>query len=726
MTLVESPVRHMGTERSYDILTRMRAELETKVEVLTRSRVDRILAEKPAGESDLRATGVVLEDGTRLTADAVIAAPGRDGAAWLMEECKRLHIAMRTNPVDIGVRVEVSAAVMEPLTTALYESKLIYYTPRFDDPVRTFCMNPYGAVSLENYGDVVTVNGHSYADFKTDRTNFALLVSTDFTEPFDDPIAYGKSIARLANVLGEDIIVQRLGDLHQGHRSTMDRIRRGTVQPTLQGATAGDLAFVLPYRHLTDILEMLAAMDKIAPGVNGRDTLLYGVEVKFYSARPELDDGLQTPVKNLYAIGDGAGITRGLIQASAAGVIAARSILGIEDAGGGPRAGDGSGCRPAAGGRPRGLAPAEEGPAGLAGSGPLGQHLVDRRAEDLLHAPQHALRLLLALAHTLERVRVRGPALEARGEARVQAHHLRALDELVREVDDLRLVGLVGGAGAEARVRAHDGRHARVPEVVQKVGARAGVVRLVAGDVVEQRPGGDERRDEVLVAGVERGRERGRDPGHHQRVRDALARHRPGGQERQTALHVRQGLARRPLAQPREVVRRVGVEQHAEVVDGDARRRRGARVQQFSQAAGRVRRADVPAQRGREERRMTGDASVLGDRDLHPRAGGGPRGSALAHEPADGLRPDERHVGRQHEEPAGRVVEAQHPDAQGREHAGVVLGVGQHPGAGGLGRGRHLVAAVAGDHDDVVDAGLLERADRPREQRPSARPRAAA
>ena len=147
-------------------------------------------------------------------------------------------------------------------------------------------MNPYGAVSLENYGDVVTVNGHSYADFKTDRTNFALLVSTDFTEPFDDPIAYGKSIARLANVLGEDIIVQRLGDLHQGHRSTMDRIRRGTVQPTLHGATAGDLAFVLPYRHLTDILEMLAAMDKLAPGVNGRDTLLYGVEVKFYSARP--------------------------------------------------------------------------------------------------------------------------------------------------------------------------------------------------------------------------------------------------------------------------------------------------------------------------------------------------------------------------------------------------------------------------------------------------------
>lgn len=333
MTLMESPVRHMGTERSYDILTRMRAELESQIEVLSECRVDRILTEKTRGGSAPRATGVVLQDGTQLTADAVVAAPGRDGAAWLVEECKRLGIGLRTNPVDIGVRVETAAAVMEPLTAALYESKLIYYTPSFDDPVRTFCMNPYGAVSLENYGDVVTVNGHSYAGFKTDRTNFALLVSTDFTEPFDDPIAYGKSIARLANLLGEDIIVQRLGDLHQGHRSTVERIRRGTVQPTLEGATAGDLAFVLPYRHLQDILEMLAAMDNLAPGVNGRDTLLYGAEVKFYSARPELDEGLQTPVADLYAVGDGAGITRGLVQASAAGVLAARSILGIGDDG---------------------------------------------------------------------------------------------------------------------------------------------------------------------------------------------------------------------------------------------------------------------------------------------------------------------------------------------------------------------------------------------------------
>ena len=333
MTLVESPVRHMGTERSYESLTRMREELQERITVLTGTRVDRILAETPAGQDEQRATGIVLEDGTRLKAGAVIVAPGREGAGWLAEECRRLHIKLRTNPVDIGVRVEVAAAIMEPLTSVLYESKLIYYTPSFDDPVRTFCMNPYGEVSLENYGDVVTVNGHSYADMKTDRTNFALLVSTDFTEPFDDPLAYGKSIARLANLLGEDIIVQRLGDLHQGHRSTMDRIRRGTVHPTLKGATAGDLAFVLPYRHLRDILDMLEAMDKLAPGVNGRDTLLYGIEVKFYSARPEMDEGLQTPVRNLYAVGDGAGVTRGLVQASAAGVIAARSILADGPAG---------------------------------------------------------------------------------------------------------------------------------------------------------------------------------------------------------------------------------------------------------------------------------------------------------------------------------------------------------------------------------------------------------
>jgi uncharacterized FAD-dependent dehydrogenase len=326
MTLVDSPVRHMGTERAAEILKRMRTDLEASVEVRTNASVARILTSDEA-DGARKATGVVCDDGSEYTADAVILAPGRQGAGWLVEECKRLGIALRNNPVDIGLRVEVPAVILEPLTSVLYESKLIYYAHTFDDPVRTFCMNPHGVVSVENYGDVVTVNGHSYADHKTEYTNFALLVSTDFTQPFDDPIAYGKSIARLANLLGEDIIVQRLGDLLAGHRSTAERLQRSTVRPTLSGATPGDLSFVLPFRHLRDILDMLEALDELAPGVNARDTLLYGVEVKFYSARPQLDKGLQTEVQNLYAIGDGAGVTRGLVQASASGVLAARSIL---------------------------------------------------------------------------------------------------------------------------------------------------------------------------------------------------------------------------------------------------------------------------------------------------------------------------------------------------------------------------------------------------------------
>jgi len=321
LTLVASPVRHMGTDHAADILQRMRDEIEPRVSVLTRTAVARILTD------DGRATGVQLADGTVFEAGAVILAPGREGAAWLVDECRRLGVTVETNNVDIGVRVEVPAVVMEPLTSVLYECKLVYYSKHFDDQVRTFCMNPHGVVSLENYGDVVTVNGHSYSDERTDTTNFALLVSTRFTEPFDDPIAYGKSIARLANLLGADILVQRLGDLQVGMRSTPARIARGTVQPTLKGATPGDLSFVLPYRYLRDILDMLAAMNALAPGVNARDTLLYGVEVKFYSARPRLDAGLQTEIANLYAVGDGAGVTRGLVQAAASGVVAARTIL---------------------------------------------------------------------------------------------------------------------------------------------------------------------------------------------------------------------------------------------------------------------------------------------------------------------------------------------------------------------------------------------------------------
>jgi uncharacterized FAD-dependent dehydrogenase len=321
ITLIPSPVRHVGTERAADVLKRMQDDLEGVATLRTGVNVERLLT------TDGQVEGVACDDGEEYYAPAVVVAPGRQGAAWLRDELRRLGLTLRTNAVDIGVRVEVPAVVMEPLTSVLYEGKLVYYSRTFDDQVRTFCMNPYGVVSLENWGDVLTVNGHSYADQRTDNTNFALLVSTQFTEPFDDPIEYGKSIARLANLLGEDILVQRLGDLWQGKRSTRERIVRGTVQPTLPGATPGDLSFALPYRYLRDALDMLEAMDALVPGVNARDTLLYGAEVKFYSSRPILDEGLQTQIGGLYAVGDGAGITRGLVQASAAGVVAARSIL---------------------------------------------------------------------------------------------------------------------------------------------------------------------------------------------------------------------------------------------------------------------------------------------------------------------------------------------------------------------------------------------------------------
>jgi len=346
LTLVAAPVRHVGTERAYKTLTRMRSDLEDEITVATSTEAVRVMTDNG------RVTGVAASDGSEYLADAVLMAPGRQGAGWLIDECRRLGMEIVVNAVDIGVRVEVPAVVMEPLTDALYEGKLIYYSPTFDDQVRTFCMNPYGEVTLENYGDVLTVNGHSYADERTGNTNFALLVSTQFTEPFDDPITYGKSIARLANLLGDDILVQRLGDLQQGKRSTPERVRRGTVQPTLRGATPGDLSFVLPYRYLKDILEMLEAMDALVPGVKARDTLLYGAEVKFYSARPRLDAGLQTPIRGLYAVGDGAGVTRGLVQASASGILAARSIVAARagrDAP--PRGGGRASPRPEDGGR---------------------------------------------------------------------------------------------------------------------------------------------------------------------------------------------------------------------------------------------------------------------------------------------------------------------------------------------------------------------------------------
>jgi uncharacterized FAD-dependent dehydrogenase len=322
LRFVSVPIRHIGTERCSDIMRRVRDELQERgITIRTRTPVSKVLT------SNGRVTGISTEAGQQVEAGVVIVAPGREGSAWLKEVASRLGLTQARNPVDLGVRVELPAVTLEPITSLVYESKFIYYTRAFDDKVRTFCMCPYGEVSTEVAGQVMTVNGHSFADRRTPNTNFAILVSKSFTEPFDDPIAYGKSIARLANLLSGGIIVQRLGDLESGRRSTVARLSRSIVEPTLPSATPGDLNLVLPYRYVTDILEMLHALDQIAPGVASRHTLLYGVEVKFYSNRLHLRSTMETEVENLYACGDGAGITRGLVQASASGLVAARAIL---------------------------------------------------------------------------------------------------------------------------------------------------------------------------------------------------------------------------------------------------------------------------------------------------------------------------------------------------------------------------------------------------------------
>lgn len=321
LQFIPAQVRHLGTERARIIMDRIYQGLVDSTTILANTRVEKILVDGS------KAAGVKTAAGRELYAEYIVCAPGREGASWFTEQLAGLGLGMDVNPVDLGVRVEVPAAVLEDITDKVYESKLVYYSRSFDDKVRTFCMNPRGEVVVENNGGVITVNGHSYANKKTENTNFALLVSKNFTEPFREPIAYGRSIAALANMLGGGAIVQRLGDLLAGRRSTRERIARGLVQPTL-AATPGDLSLVLPYRYLQSIVEMLEAMDKVAPGVASRHTLLYGVEVKFYSARPKLSSKLETDVANMFAVGDGAGITRGLAQAAASGLHVAGEILG--------------------------------------------------------------------------------------------------------------------------------------------------------------------------------------------------------------------------------------------------------------------------------------------------------------------------------------------------------------------------------------------------------------
>jgi uncharacterized FAD-dependent dehydrogenase len=321
LELIPARIRHIGTDLCKEVLSKIRAHLAGKIDVLFDVPVEQITTKNG------NVTGVTTGDGNTFEATYIIAAAGREGSTWLSKEAKRLGLSVQKNPVDIGVRVELPATIIKDITDVAYEGKFIYYSRRFRDRVRTFCMNPYGEVVKEYSEGIYSVNGHSYRSRTTDNTNFALLVSTDFTRPFNEPIAYGRYIAGLANLLGGGVIVQRLGDLKMGRRSTPERVAEGSVRPTLEDATPGDLSFVLPYRHLHNITEMLEALDNVAPGVNSGDTLLYGVEVKFYSMKLKLTPRLETEVKNLFAVGDGAGVTRGLIQASISGVVAAREVL---------------------------------------------------------------------------------------------------------------------------------------------------------------------------------------------------------------------------------------------------------------------------------------------------------------------------------------------------------------------------------------------------------------
>ncbi|AFS77678.1 FAD dependent pyridine nucleotide-disulfide oxidoreductase family protein [Gottschalkia acidurici 9a] len=331
LKLIDCPVRHLGTEEGYRIYSELQKHLLNQgVEILFDTMVEELIIEN--GEIK----GVVAKRGKEETktynSDKVVVAIGREGAGWFREVCKSNKINVKVGTVDIGVRVEVRDEIMKEINETLYESKLVYYTPTFDDKVRVFCSNPSGEVATEYYDDgLAVVNGHAYKsdDMKTNNTNFALLVSKEFTEPFEEPIEYGKHIAKLGNMLsGGKILVQRYGDFKRGRRTTEERLRRNNIHHTLKDSVPGDLSLVLPYRIMKDLEEMIEALDKVVPGMASDETLMYGVEVKFYSSKVVVDDKFETEIKGLYAVGDGAGITRGLQQASANGLQVARNILG--------------------------------------------------------------------------------------------------------------------------------------------------------------------------------------------------------------------------------------------------------------------------------------------------------------------------------------------------------------------------------------------------------------
>ncbi len=322
--LLDAQVRHLGTDINYIVLENIYNELKDKVEFHFNSAVTGV---------EKTEEGYIVHVGTEsYSCDRCVISVGRSGSKWMESVCESLDIPTRSNRVDIGVRVELPAEVFSHLTDELYESKIVYRTEKFEDLVRTFCMNPHGVVVNENTNGIVTVNGHSYEDKSkhTDNTNFALLVSKHLSEPFKDSNGYGESIARLSNMLGGGVMVQRFGDLVRGRRSTVRRIEESFVTPTL-AATPGDLSLVIPKRILDGIIEMIYALDKIAPGTANDDTLLYGVEVKFYNMEVEIDNNLETSSPGLFVIGDCSGVTHSLSHASASGVHVARHILGIQD-----------------------------------------------------------------------------------------------------------------------------------------------------------------------------------------------------------------------------------------------------------------------------------------------------------------------------------------------------------------------------------------------------------
>ncbi len=320
LNLLDASVRHLGTDINFIVLENIYAELKDKVE---------FHFDTPVRSIEVIDGGYkIITDKDSYECEKCIVSVGRSGSKWMETVCNELDIPTKSNRVDIGVRVELPAVIFSHLTDELYESKIVYRTEQFEDKVRTFCMNPHGIVVNENTNGIVTVNGHSYEgeDKQTENTNFALLVAKHFSEPFKDSNGYGESIARLSNMLGGGVIVQRFGDLVRGRRSNQKRIEEGVVTPTLN-ATPGDLSLVLPKRILDGIIEMIYALDKIAPGTANDDTLLYGVEVKFYNMEVELDEHLESRYKGLYIIGDGSGVTHSLSHASASGVYVARNIL---------------------------------------------------------------------------------------------------------------------------------------------------------------------------------------------------------------------------------------------------------------------------------------------------------------------------------------------------------------------------------------------------------------